>query len=251
MMLDTGHGWLEIAVFEDGVPPRFRIHPCNASGTPVPLSKGTAVSVATARLDGSSNQKFLFEPKDGYWEATETLPEPHEFDAIITMTHGDHAHTYRLEFTEGHHHHHGADAEGTKPEGDVYQDAHEREHAEDIRRRFGNRAVTTPQIVMFGITGGLMPCPAAFTILLVCLQLKHVTLGFAIVAAFSFGLALTMVTVGALAAWSVQHAEKRFSGFGNAMRKAPYVSCALLTLLALYMAYSGWQGLQGHAGHAH
>jgi hypothetical protein len=41
-----------------------------------------------------------------------------------------------------------------------------------------------------------MPCPAAFTVLLVCLQLKKVTLGFAIVDAFSFGLALTMVAAG-------------------------------------------------------
>jgi nickel/cobalt exporter len=131
----------------------------------------------------------------------------------------------------------------------VYQDAHERAHAEDIARRFGNRSVTTPQIVLFGIMGGLMPCPAAFTILLVCLQLKRVALGFTIVGAFSFGLALTMVTVGAAAAMSVQHAQKRFRGFGEAMRKAPYVSCALLMLLALYMGYSGWHGLA--APHTH
>lgn len=241
MMLDTGHGWLEIAVFEDGVPPRFRIHPCKASGDPVPLPKGTTVSIETARLDGSL-QRFLFEPKDGCWEATAVLPEPHEFTVTVTMSHGDHAHTYRLKFTEDHHHH-GAVAEEVKPGGDVYQDAHERAHAEDIAKRFANRAVTTPQIVMFGITGGLMPCPAAFTILLLCLQLKRVTLGFTIVGAFSFGLALTMVTVGALAAWSVRHAEKRFSGLGNAMRKAPYVSCALLVLLAGYMAWSGWHAL--------
>ena len=244
-MLDTGHGWLEISVFEAGVPPRFRIHPCKASGEPVPLAKGTTMIIETARLDGSS-QRFLFEPGNGFWEATTMLPEPHEFMATVTMSHGDHAHTYRLRFTEDHHHH-ATVAQEVKPEGDVYQDAHERAHAEDIAKRFANRAVTTPQIVLFGITGGLMPCPAAFTILLVCLQLKRATLGFAIVGAFSFGLALTMVSVGAMAAWSVQHAEKRFSGFGNAMRKAPYVSCVLLTLLALYMAYSGWQSL--HVGH--
>jgi len=241
MMLDTGHGWLEIAVFEDGVPPRFRVYPCKASGESVPLPKGTTVSIETARLDGST-QRFVFESGNGFWEATAVLPEPHEFIATVTMSHGDHAHTYKLKFAEDHHHH-GAVAEEVKPEGEVYQDAHERAHAEDIAKRFANRAVTTPQIVLFGITGGLMPCPAAFTILLVCLQLKRATLGFAIVGGFSFGLALTMVTVGALAAWSVQHAEKRFSGFGDAMRKAPYVSCVLLTLLALYMGYSGWHGL--------
>lgn len=243
MMLDTGHGWLEIAVFEEGVPPRFRIHPCKANGDALPLSKGTRLTIETARLDGST-QTFQFEPGNGFWEATAVLPEPHEFMATVTMGHDDHAHTYRLRFAEDHHH--VPVAEEVKPEDEVYQDAHERAHAEDIAKRFANRSVTTPQIVMFGITGGLMPCPAAFTILLVCLQLKKVTLGFAIVGAFSFGLALTMVSVGAAAAWSVQHAEKRFSGFGNAMRKAPYVSCALLVVLAGYMAWSGWHGLHTH-----
>ena len=47
----------------------------------------------------------------------------------------------------------------------------------DIEKRFAGRTVTTSQIVLFGITGGLMPCPAAFTVLLVCLQLKRATLG--------------------------------------------------------------------------
>ena len=88
-----------------------------------------------------------------------------------------------------------------------------------------------------------MPCPAAFTVLLVCLQLKKVTLGFAIVGAFSFGLALTMVAAGVLAAWSLRHAEKRYKGFGEAMRRAPYVSCVLLVALASFMAWRGWRGL--------
>jgi len=260
MLLDTGHGWLEIAVHDDGVPPRFRIYPCTASGAAVPLPKGNSLKLETARLDGST-QVFQFEPREGFWEATAMLPEPHEFMATLTLGHADHAHTYRLKFAEAAHgHDHGPGpgpghapvvAEEVRPEGDVYQDAHERAHAEDIARRFGSKHVTTPQIVMFGITGGLMPCPAAFTILLVCLQLKKVALGFAIVGAFSFGLALTMVTVGAAAAWSVQHAQKRFSGFGEWMRKAPYVSCVLLVLLAGYMAWAGWHGLVSGHGHGH
>lgn len=256
VMLDTGHGWLEIAVFEDGVLPRFRIYPCRGNGDPVPVSKGTQFTIETARIDGST-QLFKFEPHETFYEATAMLPEPHEFTATVTMGHSDHAHTYRLKFSEAHDHegdhgnHHSQDhapvVEEIKLAGDdVYQDAHERAHAEDIARRFANRTVTTPQIVMFGITGGLMPCPAAFTILLVCLQLKKVALGFAIVGAFSFGLALTMVSVGALAAWSVQKAHKRFTGFSEVMRKAPYISCVLLVLLAAYMAWTGWLGLHGH-----
>jgi len=139
-------------------------------------------------------------------------------------------------------HDHGHD-HGHPHETGEYQDDHEREHAAEILQRFGGRPVTTPQIVLFGITGGLMPCPAAFTVLLVCLQLKRATLGFAMVGAFSFGLALTMVATGALAAWSVQRAQQRFRGFGEMMRRAPYISCGLLVLLAGYMAWQGWHGL--------
>lgn len=144
------------------------------------------------------------------------------------------------------HHHDHHDHHDHYHEGDhrvEFQDTHERAHAQDIVQRFGGRPVTTPQIVLFGITGGLMPCPAAFTVLLVCLQLKRATLGFVMVGAFSFGLALTMVATGALAAWSVQHAQQRFRGFGEFMRRAPYISCALLVLLASYMAWQGWHGL--------
>ena len=63
------------------------------------------------------------------------------------------------------------------------------------------------------------------------------------VGAFSFGLALTVVATGALAAWSVQHAEQRFRGFGEVMRRAPYVSCVVIIFLASYMAWHGWHGL--------
>ncbi len=238
MLLDTGHGWLEVSIFETNVSPRFRIYPCKASGETVPLPKGTQLDIETARLDGRT-QKFVFEARDTFWEATSELPEPHEFLAVVSLGHSDHAHTYRLRFTDD------ADVAVEEPEEDgvEYQDAHERAHAQDIANRFANRAVTTPQIVLFGITGGLMPCPAAFTILLVCLQVKKVALGFSLVAAFSFGLALTMVVVGVIAAWSVQHAQRRYSGFGEWMRRAPYISCVLLVLLAAFMAWQGWQGL--------
>ncbi len=89
-----------------------------------------------------------------------------------------------------------------------FQDAHEKAHAMDIERRFAGRPVTAGQIVLFGITGGLMPCAAAVTVLLLCLQAKQIVLGMALVLAFSIGLAVTMVTVGAVAAWSLHYAGK-------------------------------------------
>lgn|GEM_PF-4620465 len=55
-----------------------------------------------------------------------------------------------------------------------------------------------------------MPCPAAFSVLLICIQLKEFTLDFAMVASFSIGLAITMVGVGLIAAGSTRHVEKRW-----------------------------------------
>lgn len=124
-----------------------------------------------------------------------------------------------------------------------YQDAHERQHAEDIRRRFAGREVTTWQIILFGITGGLIPCPGAITVLLLCLQLKRLVLGSVLVLCFSVGLAITMVTSGVIAALSVKYAERHFSGFGSLVRKAPYISGIVILCVGAYVALQGWQTL--------
>jgi nickel/cobalt exporter len=121
-----------------------------------------------------------------------------------------------------------------------YQDAHERAHATEIEKRFVGRTVTNTQIALFGLTGGLMPCPAAFTIVLVCLQLKRFALGIAMVLAFSVGLACTLVAAGALAAWSLRHAEKRFGGLGSVARKLPYFSSAILAVMGVFIGVEGW-----------
>ena len=59
-------------------------------------------------------------------------------------------------------------------------------------------------------------------------------------ACFSIGLALTMVTSGVIAALSVKHVSKRFSGFGEIVRKAPYVSGAVILVIGLYLGINGW-----------
>jgi len=142
-----------------------------------------------------------------------------------------------------HDHHHEHDKDDLVIETLSYQDAHELEHAHDIRRRFKNRHVTTGQIIMFGLTGGLIPCPAAITVLLLCVQLKQFTLGVALVLCFSIGLALTMVTSGVIAALSVRHIGKHWSGFGELARRAPYFSSVLIICVGLYVGYQGWSSL--------
>jgi nickel/cobalt exporter len=122
-------------------------------------------------------------------------------------------------------------------------DAHEREHALEINRRFAGRKATTGEIALFGLTGGLIPCPAAITVLLLCLQLGKIALGAALVLCFSVGLALTMVLVGVAAALSLRHVSTHWTGFETFARLAPYVSGTLVAALGLYTLYFGVSAL--------
>ena len=156
--------------------------------------------------------------------------------------HDHHDHDHDHDHDHGHDHHHAVASEekGLEIATGGYIDAHEAAHAEDIRRRFASRSVTTGQIILFGLTGGLIPCPGAITVLLLCLQLQRLALGAVLVLCFSIGLAITMVTSGVIAAISVKQVEKRWSGFGEIVRRAPYVSGGLILLVGLYVAVHGW-----------
>ena len=239
--IDTGHGLIAVEVFEDGVPPRWRIRCESGHGW-----GADDVVVVTERPDGA-RQAFTFADRGAYLESIEEIPEPHEFMARVSLGHGGHSHDYDLSFVEGHGHDHlHEELRGLDVATSGYQDAHELAHANDIRRRFADRNVTTGQIIMFGLTGGLVPCPAAITVLLLCLQLKEFTVGFALVLCFSIGLAITLVTVGAAAALSVRHASQRWSWFGTVARRAPYFSSILIIAVGLYVGIQGWIGLSGH-----
>ncbi len=163
----------------------------------------------------------------------------------------DHDHGHKHDgnhHLHGHDHHHHdepseAEERGLEVATGGFMDAHEMEHAEDIRRRFTNQNVTTGQIVLFGLTGGLIPCPGAITVLLLCLQLQRLTLGAVLVLCFSIGLAITMVASGVIAAVSVRQVAKRWSGFGEIVRRAPYVSGAVILVVGVYVALHGWQAL--------
>jgi nickel/cobalt transporter (NicO) family protein len=237
--IDTGHGVLRLEIFEAGVPPRFRLH----------VERGHAwgagdVALETERPDGS-RQAFAFVERDAHLESVEEVPEPHEFVARLSLAHGNHAHTYDVAFVEhehGHDHIH-EELRGLDLAAGGYQDAHELAHANDIRRRFADRKVTTAQVAIFGLTGGLIPCPGAITVLLLCLQLKEIALGAVLVLCFSIGLALTLVASGVIAALSVKHVSRRWSGFGDIVRKAPYLSGGLILAVGLYVAVSGWLAL--------
>ena len=95
IVIDTPTGQLSLEVFEDGVPPRFRLQ---AEGGAIPPVD--QLSIETIRGEGR-RQTFGFVVKDGYLESADEIPEPHEFMAHLRVDRAD----YPLKFTEHDHSH--------------------------------------------------------------------------------------------------------------------------------------------------
>ena len=118
-------------------------------------------------------------------------------------------------------------------------------HARDIETRFADGKATNWQTIGFGLVGGLIPCPAAITVLLLCLGIGQFWLGMGMVSAFSAGLALTLVGVGLVAALGIRYAMTHYASVDHLLRAAPALSAGLILVVGCYMAYSGYL----HLGH--
>jgi nickel/cobalt exporter len=151
-------------------------------------------------------------------------------------SHGDHGHA------GCDHEHKPADPELQALNASI-DDPHARAHAEEIERQFVGRKVTNGQITLFGLTSGLLPCAAAVTVLLLCLQLQAYSLGVALVLCFSIGLALTLFATGAAAAWGARYAGQRWTGLNLWARRLPYFSSALVIALGVFVGLQGFAAL--------
>jgi cation diffusion facilitator family transporter len=95
--LAMGRGILEIEVFEDNVPPRFRV-----TADAGVLLEAADVTIETVRPNGS-RQLFAFEDRGGYLESREEIPEPHAFVAKVCVVHEGQHHDRELAFEEHDH----------------------------------------------------------------------------------------------------------------------------------------------------
>ena len=92
--IEASAGPITLSVFEDGVPPVFRLQ-----AAPGVLTG--AVTVETLRPDGSQ-QVFAMAERGGRLESTEPIPEPHAFTATVRLGGGE---SHAVTFAE---HEHGA-----------------------------------------------------------------------------------------------------------------------------------------------
>jgi len=86
--VETSVGPLTLSIFEDGGPPRFRLHGFTG-GVPETLT------IETVRPDGT-HQNFAMVAQNGYLESLYEVPEPHSFTAHLRLP-GDGIRVVRFE----------------------------------------------------------------------------------------------------------------------------------------------------------
>lgn len=163
-------------------------------------------------------------------------------------THG-HGHSHSHGHNHSHHHEHEHSHTANLALDTQHMDAHARAHAEEIRERLSSGRTGTWQTILFGLSGGLIPCPAAITVFILCLHLGQIALGVTLVSAFSIGLAGTLVAVGVVAAIGLNAVSARTSRFDRFMAAAPWLSAALIAVVGVLIIWSGYSHLDH--GHVH
>jgi ABC-type nickel/cobalt efflux system permease component RcnA len=96
--------------------------------------------------------------------------------------------------------------------------------------------VSLRELLAVGVTGGIVPCPAALVVLLSALSLNRVGFGMLLIVAFSVGLASVLIAVGVLMVYA-QHLMAQVQADGRLMtRWLPLTSAAVMTMFGITIA---------------
>ncbi len=207
-----GPGTLEIIQTPSGERIRLRLEaPVPALQAKVFINRPNGLEALGLRA--LSAQEFL----------SELAPdEPHEFAAELRLSQGEHQEVIPFEHHEPHHHDHDHSL--------LSDDEHARAHAATIPEyaKRGERP-TTGQIIAFGAAGGMIPCPASITVMLLALSIGKFASGLLAVMGFSLGLAITLVGIGLIVVAGISRLQD--SGrFAWVSAKTPILSAAVVLL---------------------
>jgi nickel/cobalt transporter (NicO) family protein len=133
-----------------------------------------------------------------------------------THSHGEHSHVHHTHSHGGHTHTHLPE-DGSK--------------------------VTWRGLIALGVSGGLVPCPAALVLLLGAISLDRLGFGMVLVLAFSAGLAVVLTGIGLLMIYARKLFE-RFSFEARVPRLLPVASALVVTIAGIAIVL----GSLGRAG---
>ncbi|RII26975.1 MAG: high frequency lysogenization protein HflD [Geobacter sp.] len=144
----------------------------------------------------------------------------------------DHDHDHSHDHDHGHNHSHDDSHAHSHDQDHDHGSDHGHSHAPASGQPLGAWG-----LILLGISGGIVPCPAALAILLASASVGDMGKGLALVLIFSTGLALALVAIGL----AVVNSVRMTSRFIDTERYAPYAAVAsavIVTLVGAFTLYS-------------
>lgn len=119
--------------------------------------------------------------------------------------------------SKAHHHHHA--------------NSHNHNHDIAHTETGGQAPKNLWQLLLLGISGGLVPCPAGIAILLAAVASGQLGRGLSLVLFFSLGVAVTIVTIGIIVCKLTDIAEHFFFSEARWTKWIPFISGVFISLL--------------------
>jgi ABC-type nickel/cobalt efflux system permease component RcnA len=96
--------------------------------------------------------------------------------------------------------------------------------------------VSLRDLLLLGVTGGMVPCPAALVVLLSALSLNRIGFGLLLIVGFSLGLAVVLIAIGVLMVYA-HRLMAHIQGDGVLLaRWLPLTSATVMTIFGLAIA---------------
>lgn len=108
------------------------------------------------------------------------------------------------------------------------------------------RSVSLTQLLALGITGGIIPCPAALIVLLSAVTLHRIGLGFFLIVAFSVGLAAVLISFGMLMVFARRFMSQIVTDGPLTRRWLPLASSAFITVLGIALVMQAVSSMHLH-----
>ncbi|MFM8395337.1 MAG: nickel/cobalt transporter, partial [Acidobacteriota bacterium] len=108
---------------------------------------------------------------------------------------------------------------------------HDHDHAAGDHHHLpdGDEKLSTRSLLRLGISGGIIPCPSAWILLLGAISLNRTAYGLVLILAFSLGLAAVLTVIGILFVQGGRLLE-RIPQSGGLLRILPILSAAVITI---------------------
>ncbi len=95
------------------------------------------------------------------------------------------------------------------------------------------QAISFKQLLILGITGGILPCPAALVVLLSAIALHRIAFGFFLIVTFSIGLAAVLIGIGLMFVHAGRWLHRLNPQSALVRRHLPLLSAAFITAIGV------------------